>query len=53
MVYSVPVAGILPGIIWDGVLQIEYRTFRPTDQGEVKREERLGGVIAWYYRAAA
>ena len=27
--------------------------FRPTDQGEVKREQRLGGVISWYYRDAA
>jgi putative transposase len=27
--------------------------FRPTDQGDVKREQRLGGVISWYYRDAA
>lgn len=27
--------------------------FKPTDQGEIKREQRLGGVISYYYRAAA
>jgi putative transposase len=27
--------------------------FRPAKTGDVKREERLGGVIAWYYRDAA
>jgi hypothetical protein len=26
---------------------------RPVESGEVKREERLGGVIAWYCREAA
>ena len=25
----------------------------PTDKGEIKREQRLGGVISWYYRDAA
>ncbi|MFC1467411.1 integrase core domain-containing protein [Verrucomicrobiota bacterium] len=27
--------------------------FKPTDTGEIKREERLGGIISWYYRDAA
>jgi putative transposase len=27
--------------------------FKPTDKGEIKREQRLGGVISWYYRDAA
>ncbi|WP_136078989.1 integrase core domain-containing protein [Pontiella desulfatans] len=27
--------------------------FKPTDKGEIKREQRLGGVISWYYRAQA
>jgi len=27
--------------------------FRPTDSGEIKREQRLGGVISYYYREAA
>jgi len=27
--------------------------FRPTDKGEIKREQRLGGIISWYYREAA
>lgn len=27
--------------------------FKPTDQGKIKREKRLGGVISYYYRAAA
>lgn len=27
--------------------------FKPTDKGEIKREQRLGGVLSWYYREAA
>jgi len=27
--------------------------FTPTDKGEIKRGERLGGIISWYYRAQA
>ena len=27
--------------------------FTPTDKGEIKREQRLGGVISYYYREAA
>ena len=27
--------------------------FKPTDKGEIKREQRLGGIISWYYRDAA
>ncbi len=27
--------------------------FKPTDKGEIKREQRLGGVISYYYREAA
>jgi putative transposase len=27
--------------------------FRPTDEGEIKREQRLGGVISYYSREAA
>jgi putative transposase len=27
--------------------------FTPTDKGEIKREQRLGGIISWYYREAA
>lgn len=27
--------------------------FKPADKGEIKREQRLGGVISWYYRDAA
>ena len=27
--------------------------FTPSDKGEIKREQRLGGVISWYYRDAA
>jgi putative transposase len=27
--------------------------FKPAEQGEIKREKRLGGVISWYYREAA
>ncbi|MBI9021197.1 MAG: transposase [Verrucomicrobia bacterium] len=27
--------------------------FTPTTEGEIKREQRLGGVISWYYREAA
>ncbi|MEE9368736.1 MAG: hypothetical protein V3V05_07715 [Pontiella sp.] len=27
--------------------------FRPTEQGEAKREQQLGGVIYWHYRAQA
>ncbi|MBL7016275.1 MAG: transposase [Kiritimatiellales bacterium] len=27
--------------------------FKPTDKGEIKRGERLGGIISWYYREAA
>ena len=27
--------------------------FQPTDKSEIKREQRLGGIISWYYRAAA
>ncbi|MDA3835884.1 MAG: integrase core domain-containing protein [Spirochaetales bacterium] len=27
--------------------------FVPTDKGKIKREQRLGGVISWYYREAA
>ncbi|VGO13905.1 hypothetical protein PDESU_02462 [Pontiella desulfatans] len=27
--------------------------FRPAETGEVKQEERLGGIISWYYREAA
>jgi putative transposase len=27
--------------------------FKPATTGEVKREQRLGGVISWYYREAA
>ncbi|MBN2161784.1 MAG: transposase [Pontiellaceae bacterium] len=27
--------------------------FRPTDKGEIKREQKLGGIISWYYRDAA
>jgi len=36
--------------IGNNVLDVD---FRPIDQGEVKREQRLGGVISWYYRDAA
>ncbi len=27
--------------------------FRPTTEGEIKREQRLGGIISYYYRDAA
>lgn len=27
--------------------------FTSTDKGEIKREQRLGGIISWYYREAA
>jgi putative transposase len=27
--------------------------FRPTEKGEIKREQKLGGIISHYYRAAA
>lgn len=27
--------------------------FTPTDKGEIKREQRLGGIISWYHRKAA
>jgi hypothetical protein len=27
--------------------------FTPTETGEIKRGQRLGGIISWYYREAA
>jgi hypothetical protein len=27
--------------------------FTPAAEGEIKREQRLGGIISWYYREAA
>ncbi len=36
--------------IGNNVLDVD---FTPTDQGEVKRETKLGGIISHYYRAAA
>jgi putative transposase len=27
--------------------------FTPSTEGEIKREQRLGGIISWYYREAA
>jgi len=27
--------------------------FKPSDRGKIKREQRLGGIISWYYRDAA
>ncbi|MDF7826872.1 integrase core domain-containing protein [Pontiellaceae bacterium B12227] len=27
--------------------------FTPTTEGEIKRKQRLGGIISWYYREAA
>jgi putative transposase len=34
----------------NNVLDVDFRL---TNQGEIKREQRLGGVISWYYRDAA
>jgi len=33
--------------------KVLHPDFKPTDKGEIKREQRLGGVISWYYREAA
>ena len=32
-----------------GIWHVYYRQ----DKGEIKREQRLGGIISWYYREAA
>ncbi|MEN7972674.1 MAG: hypothetical protein ABFR47_02445 [Verrucomicrobiota bacterium] len=36
--------------IGNNVLDVD---FRPTDEGEIHRETKLGGIISHYYRAAA